>query len=128
MFYYEISRRRLGLGKLSFVLSVVCELFGKFYSWARRTKVRNYGAFALSKPLDGSTRVLIVDWLRRDSTDVFRAHCRVCQRSFDVKNMGEGAVKSHGAGVVTIFYPTVKIYPPPVTLPSVLSAVCIVQN
>ena len=39
-----------------------------------------------------------VDWLRRDSTDVFRAYCRVCQRSFDVKNMGEGAVKSHGAG------------------------------
>ena len=37
-----------------------------------------------------------VDWLRRDSTDVFRAYCRVCQRSFDVKNMGEGAVKSHG--------------------------------
>ena len=36
--------------------------------------------------------------LRRDSTDVFRAYCRVCQRSFDVKNMGEGAVKSHGAG------------------------------
>ena len=39
-----------------------------------------------------------VDWLRRDSTDVFRAYCRVCQRSFDEKNMGEGAVKSHGAG------------------------------
>ena len=39
-----------------------------------------------------------VDWLRRDSTDVFRAYCRVCQRSFDVNNMGEGAVKSHGAG------------------------------
>ena len=57
VFYYEISRRKLGLGKLSFVLSVVCELFGKFYSWARRTKIRNYGAFALSKPLDGSTRV-----------------------------------------------------------------------
>ena len=60
MFNYEISRRKLGLGKLSFVLSVVCELFGKFYSWARaarRTKVRNYGAFVLSKPLDGSTRV-----------------------------------------------------------------------
>ena len=57
VFYFEISRRKLGLGKLSFVLSVVCELFGKFYSWARRTKVRNYGAFALSKPLDGSTRV-----------------------------------------------------------------------
>ena len=37
-----------------------------------------------------------VDWLRRDSTDVFRSYCRVCQRSFDVKNMGEGAVKSHG--------------------------------
>ena len=52
MFYYEISRQKLGLGKLSFVLSVVCELFGKFYSWARRTKVRNYGAFALSKPLE----------------------------------------------------------------------------
>ena len=79
MFYYEISRRKLGLGKLSFVLSVVCELFGKFYSWARRTKVRNYGAFALSKPLDGPTREF-VDWLRRDSTDVFRAYCRVCQR------------------------------------------------
>ena len=57
VFYYEISRLKLGLGKLSFVLSIVCELFGKFYSWARRTKVRNYGAFALSKPLDGSTRV-----------------------------------------------------------------------
>ena len=41
VFYYEISRRKLGLGKLSFVLSVVCELFGKFYSWARRTKVRS---------------------------------------------------------------------------------------
>ena len=39
-----------------------------------------------------------VDWLRRDSNDVFRAYCRVCQLSFDVKNMGEGAVKSHGAG------------------------------
>ena len=48
-----------------------------------------------------------VDWLRRDSTDVFRAYCRVCQRSFDVKNMamGEGAVKSHGAGVAVIFIP-----------------------
>ena len=38
-----------------------------------------------------------VDWLRRDSNDVFRAYCRVCQLSFDVKNMGEGAVKSNGA-------------------------------
>ena len=38
------------------------------------------------------------DWLRRDSSDVFRGYCRVCQRSFDVKNMGEGAVKSHAAG------------------------------
>ena len=38
-----------------------------------------------------------VDWLRRDSNDVFRAYCQVCQLSFDVKNMGEGAVKSHGA-------------------------------
>ena len=38
-----------------------------------------------------------VDWLRRDSNDVRRAYCRVCRRSFDVKNMGEGAVKSHGA-------------------------------
>ena len=36
-----------------------------------------------------------VDWLRRDSKDVFRAYCNVCQQSFDVKNMGEGAVKSH---------------------------------
>jgi len=36
------------------------------------------------------------DWLRRDSKDVFRAYCRVCQRSFDVRNMGEGAAKSHG--------------------------------
>ena len=39
-----------------------------------------------------------VDWLRRDSNDVFRAYCRVLRRSFDVKNMGEGAVKSHGVG------------------------------
>ena len=36
-----------------------------------------------------------VGWLRRDSNDVFRAYCRVCQRSFDVKNMGEGTVKRH---------------------------------
>ena len=35
-----------------------------------------------------------VDWLRRDSTDAFR----VCQHSFDVKNMGDGAVKSYVAG------------------------------
>ena len=35
-------------------------------------------------------------WLRRDSKDVFRASCRVCQLSFD---MGEGAMKSHGGGV-----------------------------
>ena len=39
-----------------------------------------------------------VGWLRRDSKDVFRAYCNVCQRSFDVKNMGEGAVKSHAGG------------------------------
>ena len=38
-----------------------------------------------------------VDWLHRDSNDVFRAYCRVCQLSFDVKNMSEGAVKCHGA-------------------------------
>jgi len=25
-----------------------------------------------------------VDWLRRDSKDVFRAYCNVCQQSFDV--------------------------------------------
>ena len=38
------------------------------------------------------------DWIQKDSNDVFRAYCRVCKRSFDVKNMGEGAVKSHSAG------------------------------
>ena len=40
-----------------FGVRVVCEWFGMFYPWDRRTKVRNYGAFALSKPLDGMTRV-----------------------------------------------------------------------
>ena len=40
-----------------------------------------------------------IDWLRRDSNDVFHAYCRVCRRSFDVKNMGEGAAISLGAGV-----------------------------
>ena len=57
MFYYKSSRRKLGLRLLLFVLSAVCERLGKFYAWARRTKVRNHGAFTLSKPLDRSTRV-----------------------------------------------------------------------
>ena len=39
-----------------------------------------------------------VDWLRRDSNDVFRAYCLLYRRSFDVKNMGEGAVKSRCRG------------------------------
>ena len=41
---------------------------------------------------------MFVAWLRIDSNDVFRAYCRVYQHSFDVKNMGEGADKSYGAG------------------------------
>ena len=64
MFYYEISRRNLGLGKLSFVLSVVCELFGKF----------THGLDVQNHWMD---RPEFADWLRRDSTDVFRAYCRV---------------------------------------------------
>ena len=96
MFYYESSWRKLGLRFLLFVVSAVCERLGKFYAWARRMKVRNYGASALSKPLHWMDQPDFVDWLRRYSNDVFRSYCRVCQRSFDVKNMGEGAVKSHG--------------------------------
>ena len=36
-----------------------------------------------------------VDWLRRDSSDIFRAFCCVC---LHVNNMGGGAVRSHGVG------------------------------
>ena len=96
MFYYKSSRRKLGLPLLLFVLSAVCERLGKFYAWARRTKVRNDGAFALSKPLDGKTRVrcLVAQRFER------RISCLLpgLPAHFDVKNMGEGADKSHGAG------------------------------
>ena len=34
-------------------------------------------------------------WLARNPTNVFLAHCRICKRSFDVKAMGESAVRSH---------------------------------
>ena len=37
-------------------------------------------------------------WLARNPTNVFLAHCRICRRSFDVKAMGEFAVRSHNAG------------------------------
>ena len=46
-----------GYAYCRFVLSVVYEWSTKFWSWARRKKVRHYGAFAVSKPLDGSARV-----------------------------------------------------------------------
>ena len=37
------------------------------------------------------------NWLARNPTNVFLAHCRICKRSFDVKAMGESAVRSHNA-------------------------------
>ena len=36
--------------------------------------------------------------LTRDGKSIYRAYCRVCQRGFDVQNMGEAAVKSHMTG------------------------------
>ena len=98
MFYYESSQRKLGLRFLLFVVSAVCERLGKFYSWARRTKVRNYGASALSKPLDGSTRFcwlpLVAQRFERRSSFLLLG----VSAQFWRKEHGRtgGAVKSHG--------------------------------
>ena len=37
-------------------------------------------------------------WLERNPKDVFSAHCRACKRVFDVKTMGESALRSHSIG------------------------------
>ena len=36
--------------------------------------------------------------VQRDSNNVFSAYCHVCKHNFDVKNKGEGTIKSHGTG------------------------------
>ena len=54
-------------------------------------------------------------------------HWTVSSRSWD--NEIEQTIRRRGAGRCRDqFLPAVKFFPPPVTLPSVLSAVCIVQN
>ena len=62
-----------------------------------------HGLDVKSKELWGVRSFKTIGWIDQSSLTggpIFhrRISCRVCQRSFDVMNMGEGAVKSHGAG------------------------------
>lgn len=38
------------------------------------------------------------NWLERDRDSKYSACCSVCRKTFDVSNMGEPAVRSHGRG------------------------------
>ena len=47
-------------------------------------------------------------WLR-NSPDIHKAHCKCCNKSFDVSSMGESALQSHMKGIfISLFLPCVK--------------------
>jgi hypothetical protein len=47
-------------------------------------------------------------WLR-NSPDVHKAHCKCCNKSFDISSMGESALQSHMKGIfISLFLPCVK--------------------
>jgi len=39
------------------------------------------------------------DWIRHDAKDIFHTYCHMRQQTFDVRKMGQGAMKSHGNGL-----------------------------
>ena len=66
------------------------------FAWLpRRAKHHGQKVTRLSDFENWMERPEFVDWLRRDSSDIFRAFYRVF---LHVNNMGGGAVRSHGAG------------------------------
>jgi hypothetical protein len=47
-------------------------------------------------------------WLR-NSPDIHKAHCKCCNKSFDISSMGESALQSRMKGIfISLFLPCVK--------------------
>ena len=47
-------------------------------------------------------------WLR-NSPDIHKAHCKSCNKSFDISSLGESALQSHMKGIfISLFLPCVK--------------------
>jgi hypothetical protein len=55
-------------------------------------------------------------WLR-NSPDIYKAHCKCCNKSFDISSMGESALQSHMKGIfISLFLPCVPSPTKPLTL------------